>query len=83
MGTDHSLPRIGGRVDTDTSVAGVVLDRRLNQDVEKRPGLDGNIVLNKKHREPSWDAGHHIQDGDPWHPILGGSDCPDAPGTGH
>lgn len=34
-GPDHSLPRIG-RVDTDTSVAGVVLDRRLNQDVERR-----------------------------------------------
>ena len=66
------------------SVAGVVLDWRLNQDVEKRPGLEGNIVLSTKHREPSWDAGHHhIQDGDPWHPILGGSDCPDAPGTGH
>ena len=84
-GPDHSLPRIGrGGWDTDMSVAGVVPDRRLNQDVEKRPGLQGNIVLSKKHREPSWDAGHHhIQDGDPRHPILGGSDCPDAPGTGH
>lgn len=48
------------------SVAGVVLDRRLNQDVEKRPGLEGSIVLSKKHRESSWDAGHnHIQDSDP------------------
>lgn len=51
-GPDHSLPRDreGGY---RHECGWVVLDRRLNQDVEKRPGLDGKqLLLNKKHGNP-------------------------------
>lgn len=83
-GPDHSLPRIGREGGYRHQWLEWSWTGRLNQDVEKRPGLDGNIVLSKKHREPS--LGCRASSHPRWwprHPILGGSDCPDAPGTGH